>query len=58
MEILGYSESTMILYYARSNKEKRKQAINNSIINGEEKHPEKELKKHIKQALFPKVFLK
>ncbi|MBR6232374.1 MAG: site-specific integrase, partial [Erysipelotrichaceae bacterium] len=33
MEIMGHSESTMTLYYARSNQKKKKEAINNRIIN-------------------------
>ena len=36
MEIMGHSEGTMTLYYARSNQKKRKEAINNRVINGKE----------------------
>lgn len=34
MELMGHSESTMTLYYARSNDQKKKQAIEERIING------------------------
>ena len=33
MELMGHSESTMTLYYARSNDQKKKEAIENRIIN-------------------------
>ena len=33
MELMGHSESTMTLYYARSNDQKKRQAIENRIIN-------------------------
>lgn len=33
MELMGHSESTMTLYYARSNEEKKRAAIENRIIN-------------------------
>ena len=44
MEIMGHSESTMTLFYARSNQKKKKEAINNRIINGIEKWNEEEVK--------------
>lgn len=37
MELMGHSESTMTLYYARSNKAKRREAIENRVINGIQK---------------------
>lgn len=44
MEIMGHSESTMTLYYARSNDKKKKEAINNRVINGLNKEEEKDIK--------------
>lgn len=43
MEIMGHSEGTMTLYYARSNEDKKKEAINSRVINGQEEY-EKEIK--------------
>ena len=37
MELMGHSESTMTLYYARSNKAKRREAIESRVINGIQK---------------------
>lgn len=48
MELMGHSEATMTLYYARSNEQRKKDAINNRIINGIEK--EKEQKSETKTA--------
>ena len=35
MELMGHTESTMTLYYARSNDQKKREAVENRVINGE-----------------------
>ena len=44
MELMGHSEATMTLYYARSNEKKKKDAIANRIINGTEKQADQDIK--------------
>lgn len=34
MELMGHTESTMTLYYARSNDQKKREAVENRVING------------------------
>lgn len=40
MDIMGHSEGTMTLYYARSNENKKKEAINSRVINGQKEYEE------------------
>ena len=40
MDIMGHSEGTITLYYARSNENKKKEAINSRVINGQKEYEE------------------